>query len=235
MTQMRMGKLCGGVLAGLSITAASSVKAATVYDADTGLFSVPSTSPGYAQQVILPTGPSSYLLNSFPKLGIEWNNIGLGSQWLNLDFYSNADTSGTSTNAFGLPAVLLDHEAALLTPQPTVGGFNYSLSFGTPVSVPDTFTLVVTMNNTANTAYSAAIGGLFTSGTLAAGADPGFVWVDSNLNSIFTGAEQSTAIGGGSPSHALLVIDATPVPEPTSTAALALAAAALVKRRRRTA
>jgi hypothetical protein len=234
MKSNRNRAVCGAVLGATMVSGlmVSSVTAATYYDSYTGLSSLGSGDAHIAEQISLPAGPASYNINNFTKLGIDWSNIAAGNQTLDMDFYSGTDDlNPTSPNALAADT-LIDHESVTLVPPGTNGNYAVSLNFSPPLNVPDTFTLVLSFKDATNTTYSSAVDGLYTTGTLSAGADPGFPWVDSNLDGTFTGAEQAPTAGGASPSHILLLVDATAIPEPiTGSVIFGMAGLALMRRR----
>jgi hypothetical protein len=176
----------------------------------------------YAETVTL-AGPSTqgYTINYFPRFAINWSNISSGKQDLFLDFYTGVNLSSSSTNAFANATYIGYVGFALNAPTATGGSFydfgnassplvNEAASTSEPLIIPgNTFTVVATMVNSAQTAYSTAMNGYLSTGTPATGTDPLFVWLDTNQDGTFAGSEQYQYSSG--PTNIAMSIDATAI------------------------
>jgi hypothetical protein len=160
-----------------------------LYDADTGLSSFGSVANHYAQQVTLAGPDEAYSINEISLLGLNWYNVSVGAQEVSVNFYTGANLGPTATNALATAISLSGFSYDLNAPG--ADGI-YDVALQAPVQVPsNTFTVVVTITNTAGTAYSSGLGASFTAGTPTIGSNPGFLWNDSNEDGIFSSSEQS--------------------------------------------
>jgi hypothetical protein len=219
LTALAVAALVCGVVSG------SSQAQTVLYDANSGVnssgsFSSATGGPGqhYLQQITLAGGAPSYTLTSFPVFGVRWNDITTAPQDIFLDFYTGVDLSTSSTNALASATKFASTGFQLSSPGAN-GSYNYTLTLNTPITTPSaTFAIEVTMTNGAGNAYATGIAyRLSTGGAPTVGSNPGFVWIDTNANGIFTGAEQSA-----SPTNIRMTISGSAVPEPSAAALAAL-------------
>lgn len=191
-----------------------SASALPLYDADTGLPGFATAFPGYLQQITLAGPNTSYAIDNFTIFGIRYNANAPGV--LILNFWTGLDLGGGAIDALA-PATLVGQVGYNLPAAP-VGSYNFFLP-GVNVNVPSsTFGVEVILANVTATAYSTAHGGRFSSGAPLLGTNPGFVWIDNNLDGLYAGAEQAQLGNPPAPTNIRMVIDARLVPEPSTLA-----------------
>ncbi len=195
----------------------------------------------YAQQVTLSGANQKYSISAM-TFGINIADVNTGFDLI-LSFYTGANLSPTATNALANATNFsvqgFDLAAGSVA---AAGSYNFTLTFATPITAPsNTFTIQAQLTTEDQTAYTtgAVANARFSLSDPTVGTSPGFVWADTNLDSVFSGAEQTKF--GGTSANIRMDITATPIaaPEPGTNAALACGAVALLAgwqvRRRRSA
>lgn len=217
---MRRKQLAFLLLAAGALAAPSAAPAVTLYDANATVGSVGGffdVVPAYMQQVTVAGPPGAYEIDKFTLFGLRVNAVtpAAGSAVV-FQFYTGADLGAGSADALAT-ATLVDGVVLGLPGSLAIGSYNVASPAGLGINVPsNTFAMEVLFLDPTLTSYDTSFGGRYSTGTPSIGSSTGFVWVDSNLDGVYTGAEQVQSGTPPAPTNIRMVFEGKLVPEPST-------------------
>jgi hypothetical protein len=169
----------------------------------------------YMQLINLSSGPGNYTLSTF-QLGINFTDGTLADYGVIVQFYNNVNTSGSATNALASASLIATVNGTLSDPG-APGNFTYTFNLANALAINATGPIGVrfSLTNEAFDAYSTDMNGRFSATAPTTGTASNFVWRDTNLDGVFSGAEQTTF--GQTGAYVRFSMTGTaPIPEPST-------------------